>query len=185
MLMAMIMTQVMLTWFGKMSPRWLSSKGKKVGMADFGLRLAVTAQQMRITCMQEKHQHHAEWAWVWVWASVGAMLIEDELKYEHQYANEDEVGNLDDPIDEQPSDIPEHQVGFWFLLFQPSLPSHRIQAAVTFDANASLRGCLHAAKLKSGVVVFGNPITCPAADFVRCLVLPENQRVSQNSQAPK
>ena len=45
--------------------------------------------------------------------------------------------------------------------------------------------CLHAAKLKSGVVVFGKPITCPAADFVRCRVRPENQRVSQNSQAPK
>ena len=46
-------------------------------------------------------------------------------------------------------------------------------------------GCLHAAKLKSGVVVFGKPITCPAADFVRCLVRLENHRVSQNSQAPK
>ena len=45
-----IMTQVMMTWFGKMSPRRWSSKGKKVGMADFGLKLAVTAQQIRITC---------------------------------------------------------------------------------------------------------------------------------------
>ena len=66
------MTQVMMTWLGKMSPRRLSSKGKKVGMADFGLRLAVTAQQMRITCRmsisimlsehehEHEHEHHAE-----------------------------------------------------------------------------------------------------------------------------
>ena len=98
------------------------------------------------------------------------------VKYEH------EVGNLIDPIDEQPGEIPKHQVGFGFLFFEPSLPGLIIQAD-TFHGKR--RGYLHAAKLKSGVVVFGKPITCPAADFVRCLVRAENQRVSQNSQAPK
>lgn len=89
---------------------------------------------------------------------------------------------LVDPIDKQPSEIPKHQVGFGLLFFEPSLPGLIIQAD-TF--NGKKRGCLHAAKLKSGVVVFGKPITCPAADFVRCLVRLENHRVSQNSQAPK
>ena len=77
-------------------------------MADLGLKLAVTVQQMRITwrnrrlriMMSRKRRNRKR--------NRKRIIMKDQ--HENDHKNEHEV--LDDPVDEQPGDIPEHQIGF-------------------------------------------------------------------------